>query len=91
MKNADPGKIKDYTSVGLPVITTKAIFTWEDIEKAECGIVINYSQNNFTNAVLKLLTNRSLLLKYRENALEYARQFDWEKIFTENLKRVLRI
>lgn len=89
VKNADPGKIKDYTSVGLPVITTKAIYTWRDIEKFKCGIVIDYNENEFAKAVIKLLQNRSLLLQYRKNAVEYAKQFDWEKLFTENLSRVL--
>ena len=89
VKNADPGKIKDYASVGLPIITTKAIYTWKDIEKARCGFIINYDKRDFVNAVLKLLTNRDLLLEYRKNALEYARQFDWEEIFTKNISRVL--
>lgn len=89
VKNADPGKIKDYTSVGLPVITTKAIYTWHDIEKFKCGVVIDYNENEFAKAVVKFLQNRSLLLQYRKNAVKYAKQFDWEKLFTENLSRVL--
>lgn len=89
VKNADPGKIKDYTSVGLPVITTKAIYTWRDIEKFKCGIVIGYNENEFVKAVIKLLQNRHLLLQYRKNAVKYAKQFDWEKLFTENLSRIL--
>ena len=91
VKNADPGKIKDYTSSGLPVITTKAIYTWRDIKKFKCGFVIDYNEKEFTKVVIKLLTNKSQLLQYRKNALEYAKQFDWDKIFTENLSRVLNI
>ena len=89
VKNADPGKIKDYTSVGLPVITTKAIYTWRDIEKFKCGIVINYTIDELANTVIKLMKNRKLLLQYRKNAIEYAKQFDWDKLFTENLTRIL--
>lgn len=89
VKNADPGKIKDYTSVSLPVITTKAIYTWRDIEKFKCGVVIDYKENEFAKAVIKFLQNRSLLLQYRKNAVKYAKQFDWEKLFTENLSRIL--
>lgn len=91
VKNADPGKIKDYTSVGLPVITTKAIYTWRDIEKFKCGIVIDYNEKEFAKAVIKLLQKRKLLLQYRKNALEYAKQFDWEKLFSYNLARILGI
>lgn len=89
VKNADPGKIKDYTSSGLPVITTKAIYTWRDIEKSKSGIIINYGEKDFAHAVIKLLKNPNLLLQYRKNALEYASQFDWSKLFTKNLARIL--
>lgn len=89
VKNADPGKIKDYTSSGLPVITTKALFTWRDIERAQCGIVINYNADELADAVLRLLKDKSLLLQYRKNAVEYAKQFDWEELFSTNLSRVL--
>ncbi len=89
VKNADPGKIKDYTSSGLPVITTKAVYTWRDIEKFKCGIIINYNEGEFARAIIKLLTNRQLLLQYRKNALKYASQFDWDKLFKENLGRIL--
>lgn len=89
VKNADPGKIKDYTSVGLPVITTKAIYTWRGIEKFKCGVIIDYKESEFTKAVVKLLQNRSLLLQYRKNAIKYAKQFDWEKLFIENFSRIL--
>ena len=89
VKNADPGKIKDYTSVGLPVITTKAIYTWQEVEKAKAGVIIDYSEDEFVKAVIKLLKDRNLLLQYRKNALEYSKQFDWERIFITNLTRVL--
>lgn len=89
VKNADPGKIKDYTSSGLPVITTKAIYTWRDIEKFKCGFVINYNESDFAKAVIKLLMNRSLLLQYRKNALKYASQFDWDKLFRQSIGRIL--
>lgn len=89
VKNADPGKIKDYTASNLPVITTKAIYTWRDLENFKCGIIVNYQVEDFAKAVIKLLTNRKLLLGYRKNALNYASQFDWDKVFTSSLSRVL--
>lgn len=89
VKNADPGKIKDYASSGLPVITTKAIYTWKDIEKYKCGYIVKYNEKDLAEKVTKLLTNKLLLLQYRKNALKYASQFDWEKLFTENLTRII--
>lgn len=89
VKNADPGKIKDYTSVGLPVITTKAVYTHRQITDSKCGVIINYTVNDLAKAIIKLLTDQQLLLDYRKNAIKYAKQFDWDKLFTENLSRIL--
>lgn len=89
VKNADPGKIKDYTSSGLPVITTKAVYTHKQITDAKCGIIIEYTVDDLARAVIKLLTNPKLLLEYRQNALKYAKQFDWDKLYRKNLGRIL--
>lgn len=90
VKNADPGKLKDYMACGLPVVTTKAVATYQAIERAGAGIIIDYDVNQLYYAVLKLLKNRDLLAQYRANALSYVKQFDWERLFEKNLERLLR-
>lgn len=89
VKNADPGKLKDYMVCGLPVITTKAVSTYEDIEKAGAGIIIDYDADQLASAVLKLLKNDRLLAQYRANAISYVEQFDWNVLFGKNLERLL--
>lgn len=89
VKNADPGKIKDYMLLGMPVIVTDAVSTASEINKAKCGIVINYNSLDLVNAVVQLLDNERLLGQYRENALKYVSQFDYNKIFSKNLERVI--
>lgn len=88
-KNADPSKIKDYLLCGMPVITTKALATHKEIKKEKCGIVIDYDSKEFTNAVIKLLGDETVLKEYRRNASKYVKRFDWNFIFSENLKRLL--
>lgn len=89
VKNADPGKIKDYMALGLPVIATNAISTASTLEKAKCAIIIPYKKEALVKAVTELLKNRELLKKYRENALRYISQFDYNKIFLSNVNRIL--
>jgi len=89
VKNADPGKIKDYMVMGMPVITTNALFYHKEIEKRKCGIVIQYDPTELASAVIKLITNEKMLLEYKKNAIRFIEQFDYEKIFKENLSRVL--
>lgn len=89
VKNADPSKIKDYTLMGMPVITTRALATYQEIEKYACGIVIGYDVAELARAVIKLLSEEKLLEKYRKNALRYIRQYDCNKLFEKNVGRIL--
>lgn len=89
VKNADPSKIKDYTLMGMPVITTNALSTYKEIEKYRCGIVIDYEVKELANAVIKLLSDEKLLKEYRDNALKYISQYDCGKLFEENVGRIL--
>ena len=89
IKNADPAKIKDYLAQGLPVIMTNASVNARAIEKAKCGIIVSYTQKSLSNAIIQLLTNERLLREYKENALQYIKQFDWNILFTKNISRLL--
>lgn len=89
VKNADPGKIKDYMLLGMPVIVTGAISNSEQLEKSGAALVIDYDISELTRAVVQLLSSQALLRKYRENALKYVAKFDYNLIFQENISRVL--
>lgn len=89
IKNSDPAKIKYYLALGLPVVTTNATLHAKSIDKARCGIVMDYTPESLANAVIKFLTNEKLLKEYRRNALQYVKQFDWNNIFSKNISRLL--
>ncbi len=78
---ADPTKLKDYLAAGLPVILTDISYNAKIIAEKECGILVQYEDKSISDGILKLLTNQKLLEKYRINALSYAKEFDWSKIF----------
>lgn len=89
VKNADPAKLKDYMAFGMPVIVTNAISNTKQLEAYKCCLVIDYDIEALTNAVIKLLQDEKLLKEYRDNALSYAQQFDYGRIYSENLFRLL--
>ena len=89
IKNADPGKIKDYMLMGMPVITTDAISYSKKIIEDKCGIVVQYNVSSVVNAVVKLLTDKELLEEYRENVLKFIQPFDCGNILRSNVERVL--
>lgn len=78
---ADPTKLKDYLGAGLPIILTDISYNAQDIQKNGCGIVVEYKVESVEQAIMELLSNRQNLLAYRKNALQYAKQFDWNQIF----------
>lgn len=90
IKNADPGKVKDYMLFGMPVITTGALSYSNQIMENKCGVVIPYKVEELSDTILKLLKNEKLLKEYRENALKFVKSFDWDHILRPNVSRVLR-
>ncbi|HEX8964928.1 MAG TPA: glycosyltransferase [Patescibacteria group bacterium] len=89
VKNADPMKIKDYMLLGMPVILTNAVLPAQKIADSKSGIVVQYNPSDLAKAVIYLLENKKRLEEYRQNALQYVKQFDYNKLFAENLERVL--
>ena len=79
----DPIKIKEYLASGLPVILTDVPHNAKEIELRKCGIVVNYKKEEIANAVIKILNNEGELKDYRNNALAYAKEFDWNVIFSK--------
>lgn len=81
----DPIKIKEYLASGLPVILTDVPHNAREIERRKCGIVVEYKKEDIANAVIKILSNEKELKTYRSNALAYAKEFDWNVIFSKVL------
>lgn len=84
----DPGKVKLYLSVGLPMVITNVPRVALEIEREKCGLVINYSAEGLTNALLALLRDDSLLRLCRQNALALANKYRWHKIFSRALSYI---
>lgn len=83
---ADPSRIKDYLGAALPVITTRVAKISTEIKKNQCGIVIEYNDNQLRKNVVKMLKNIKLNKKYSRNCIKFMRKYSWEKIFNKCLK-----
>jgi glycosyltransferase involved in cell wall biosynthesis len=81
----DPGKVKNYFSIGLPVIITKVPQIAYEVDKEKCGIAIRYDIQEFTKAVLTLLRDNLKLKQYRKNVLKLRKKYSWDTIFTNAL------
>ena len=81
----DPGKVKNYLSIHLPIIITKVPQIAYEIEKERCGIAIKYDKKEFTQAVIKLLKNGKRLNLYRRNTIKLSKKYSWDTIFDRAL------
>jgi glycosyltransferase involved in cell wall biosynthesis len=80
---ADPTKLKDYLSAGLPIILTDISYNAKEIAAKKCGVLVQYDKQEIAKALLKVLTDENKIKEYRRNALVYARDFDWRNIFSK--------
>jgi glycosyltransferase involved in cell wall biosynthesis len=83
---ADPTKLKDYLSVGLPILLSDVPHNAVEIEKKECGKIIDTSPETIAASVIEIMGDEETLKCYRENALAYIKRFHWSKIFREALQ-----
>jgi glycosyltransferase involved in cell wall biosynthesis len=84
----DPSKPKQYMACGLPVIITGVPWTTKKIEEKTMGIVISYSEDELTDAIIKLLMDDELYAMCRENAIKFASNLDWNAIFAEAFSKL---
>lgn len=87
---ADPAKLKSYLASGLPVLLTDVSYNAKELENRKCGIIIDYDKDKIAIAVVDLLRDENKLREYRNNAVIYVKQFDWNNIFKKNLERILK-
>lgn len=87
---ADPTKIKEYLSCGLPVITTRVPWIARDIERIPMGIAIDYDRTQLVQAMNKLLTDHDFYLVCSRHALEYVRALSWDVIFKRAFRETER-
>ena len=78
---ADPTKPKEYMACGLPIVITKVPWIAHEIEKNNVGIAINYDKEELVKATTRLLTDDELFESCRKNAMRFASQLNWTKIY----------
>lgn len=78
---ADPGKIKNYLSAGLPIVLTDVPPIAKDLEREKCAIISKYHPSEVASAIILLLRSRKKLEIFYRNALSYASNFDYEEIY----------
>ncbi len=82
---ADPGKIKDYLSWGLPVMTTDTNVMAEDIRQYDLGVVADVDDVATLCGMLRGITVESIQ-EWQENIKQYVETRSFEAILGKNLR-----
>lgn len=81
-KISSPTKLFEYMAMGKPVIANNGILEHEKvIEESKCGILVNYDEISFANAILKLYNKPEIGRKMGRNGYEWVlKHRTYEKI-----------
>ena len=83
---ADPTKIKDYLTCGLPVVVTNVPEVASELEKRGAGTIIQYSAGDLAQAVIRLMSPQHLE-RFQKNAYAMAAEYDWNALFVRAIER----
>jgi glycosyltransferase involved in cell wall biosynthesis len=77
----EPGKIKRYLAVGVPVVMTDISPIAKDLVRHRCGMISSYDSRDFAAKVITFLKDEKKVKTFRVNAVSYAKKYEWDSIF----------
>lgn len=80
MKYAFTLKLFEYMAAGLPVITTDIGDGARIIKESNSGLIIDYTVESFSSAVIKLIKDENTRNLMSANGIKYAQKFDWNNL-----------
>lgn len=86
---ADPIKIKEYMSAGLPVVGTDIGDIKIILKESNSGLAVKYDVDEVANAVMYIVQSPNLYRELSFNARQYAtKYFDWKFILNNLFKTI---
>lgn len=80
---ADPTKLKTYLACGLPIVMTNISYNAHEFESKGCANLVKYNTLDIANGILSYLQDKQALVKAQRRAIEIAKDYGWDKIFTQ--------
>jgi len=80
-KKYSDSRIKTYLARGVPVIMTRVSPLAREVEKEGAGLVIDYDNEQLVAALLRILCDDVVYVRYRESAIHLAQQYLADEIF----------
>lgn len=80
---SDPGKVKTYASLGLPIIMTDVSTSAKYIKKFECGILVSQNSEDIVEALVKI---KKHYRKYLQGLQKFRKYFNYESYYSKSFK-----
>jgi len=79
-KYCSPNKMGEFIAMGKPILANKTEYVSQVVTEADCGIVVDFTNENLLiDSINKLTTDMQLRKKYSENAFNYHKtEFNWK-------------
>lgn len=87
----DAGKIRNYLAAGLPVVTTHVPPLGKEIVEKGAGIMAKDTTQDFSRAILKLMTDSNFYAKLAKNAKKLSKNNVWENVYANVFKEMYRL
>ena len=87
---ADPGKVKTYLCLALPVVMTSVPPIAKAIAAQECGIVTAPDARDLADAILVLLEDAEVRASMERRAFQFGMTFSWPRVFEKALNETFQ-
>lgn len=87
-RHADPGKLKAYVAAGLPIILTEVPPNAHELEAEGGAVLVRYDASALADAIEDAFASTERWKKRRDDALAYARRFDWAVLVPDALRKL---
>lgn len=84
----DSKKIREYSAIGLPVITTPVVVNAEQITEYGAGEVVEPTHAEIKQALIKLFDDEALYKKEREAAIKLAQDTDLKSVLEDAFRSI---
>jgi len=87
-RRADPGKLKAYLAAGLPIVLTDVPPNARELVREAGAEIVPYDAAAIAGAIADALASPERWRERHEQALRYARKFDWAELLPNALARL---
>ena len=88
---SDVMKVKTYLACGLPVLITKVPEIAEEIQSRKAGLIIKYDKRDLVQKTKQLLVDKETFLNCRFQAIKFAKELSWDRVFRDAMKETVQI